>query len=110
MKLKELRNKIGLKQEEVAIKLGLNTRTYQNYELGRRQPDYKTLIQLADFFNVSLDELLERENCKFINVTFLEPTQQNIVKTMMKLNRENLLRVDSYSIACLEQQNQKQDK
>lgn len=104
IKLKDYRLKIGLKQSEVAERLGLKTQTYENYELGRRQPDYSTLLKLADFFNVSLDDLFDRENKKFLNVTFLEVEQQNIIKTILKLNRENLLRVDSYALACLEQQ------
>ncbi len=105
MKLKELRNKMGKKQEEVASKLGLNARTYQNYELGRRQPDLETLIQLADFFNVSLDELLERENCKFINLNLIEEKQRNIIEMIMKLNKENLNATEAYIFSKLENQN-----
>lgn len=88
MKIKELRKRIGQKQEEVANKLGLNVRTYQNYEIGRRQPDLKTLVQLADFFNVSLDEMLERENCKFINLNLIDDNKKNIIEMVMQLNRE----------------------
>lgn len=105
MKIKELRKRIGLKQDEVATKLGLNVRTYQNYELGRRQPDLKTVIQIADFFNVSLDELLERENCKFINLNLIDDNKKNVVEMVMKLNKENLNSVEAYTLAKLEEQN-----
>ncbi len=105
MKIKELRKRIGLKQDEVAIKIGLNVRTYQNYELGRREPDLKTLVQLADFFNVSLDELLERENCKFINLNLIDDDKKNIIEMVMKLNKQNLNAVEAYILAKLENQN-----
>lgn len=105
MKLKELRKKMGKKQEEVAKELGLNVRTYQNYEIGRRQPDFSTLIQLADFFNVSLDELFERENCKFINLNLIEEKQKNVIEMIMKLNKENLNSVEAYTFSKFESQN-----
>ena len=105
MKLKELRKKMGQKQEQVASKLGLNVRTYQNYELRRREPDLNTLVQLADFFNVSLDELLERENCKFINLNLIDSQQSKVIEMIMKLNKDNLNAVEAYSLAKLESQN-----
>lgn len=35
-------------------------RTYQNYEGGQREPNFSTLIALADFFDVTTDYLLGR--------------------------------------------------
>lgn len=104
MKIKELRKKLNLKQEEVALKLGLNSRTYQNYELGRREPDIKTLVQLADFYNVSLDELLERDNCKFINLNLIDNDKKHIIEMVMKLDKQNLNAVEAYVLAKLENQ------
>ena len=49
------------KQREVAEYLGINLRTYQNYEGGRSEPSIAQLIKLADFFMVSLDELVGRD-------------------------------------------------
>ena len=40
--------------------LGLNQNAISRYETGEREADYKTLIQLADYFDVSIDYLLER--------------------------------------------------
>ncbi len=34
--------------------------TISRYESGEREADYKTLILFADYFNVSIDYLLER--------------------------------------------------
>ena len=40
--------------------LNISQNTISRYETGEREADYTTLIRLADYFNVSLDYLLER--------------------------------------------------
>lgn len=60
-KLKELRLNMGLTQEELAAKLGLSRVNYTRYENGKVNPDYETIIKLADFYEVSLDELFDRK-------------------------------------------------
>ena len=107
MKLKELRAKIGKTQKEVAERLELQTQTYQNYELGRRQPDNDMLLKLADFFHVSLDELFGRENCDILNLNMLEKEEQEIIQNLKLLSRDNLLKVSAYVYARLEEQNNK---
>ncbi len=59
--LKAVRTKSEKKQREAADYLGLSLRTYQYYEEGRSEPSIPRLIRLADFFQVSLDELVGRE-------------------------------------------------
>lgn len=59
-RLKELREKRGISQLKLAMDLGLTQNSVSRYESGVREADYKTLIGLADYFNVSIDYLLER--------------------------------------------------
>lgn len=59
--LLRLRQEKGLKQQDVATGAGLSLRGYQNYERGLREPSLSTLIALADFYDLSLDELVCRE-------------------------------------------------
>lgn len=61
MNLKELRIKNKMYQKDVAKILGIERTTYVKYETGVTEPDIKTLIKLADIFNVTLDYLLGRE-------------------------------------------------
>lgn len=61
-RLKELRMNNGLKQSDLAKLLSISTSRYGQYETGRRSPDYKLLIQIANFYNVSIDYLLGRTN------------------------------------------------
>ena len=60
--LKSLRKSLGLTQDELANKLEVSRSTIGMYESGSREPDYKTLGAIADFFNVNIDYLLGRTN------------------------------------------------
>lgn len=52
-----LRVKKGLLQKDLASIAGVSLHTYQRYEYGERQPQLDALIALADFYDLSLDEL-----------------------------------------------------
>lgn len=61
-RLTELRKMRHLTQKQVAEGANLTEIAVQNYESGRRKPNYDSLIALADFFDVSLDYLVGRSN------------------------------------------------
>ena len=65
IRLKELRNNLALTQDIVSRELGVQRPTYARYETGERQPDYETLIKISNYFNVSIDYLLGKENTKY---------------------------------------------
>lgn len=57
-RIKELRQKAGLTQAELAEKVGFQPQTVSNWENGSREPDIAALAKLASLFGVSLDFLL----------------------------------------------------
>ena len=59
-KLRELRIYENLTQQELADKLNIGRVNYTRYETDKVRPDYETLIKIADFYNISLDELFGR--------------------------------------------------
>ena len=61
MKLKELRIKKGVTQNEVAIAVGCAKSTYPKYEREEREPDITTLCRLADYFEVTVDYLIDHK-------------------------------------------------
>ncbi len=67
MRLKELREKRNISQLKLAMDLNLNQNSISRYENMTREADYKTLIMLADYFNVSIDYLLERTDNPALN-------------------------------------------
>ena len=46
----------------MAIDLNMSQNTISRYETGEREPGINELIKIADYFNVSVDYLLERTN------------------------------------------------
>ena len=62
MRLKEIRKRRGITQLKLSMDLNISQNTISRYETGEREADYATLIRLADYFNVSIDYLLERTN------------------------------------------------
>lgn len=64
--IKKLRTNSGLTQAQLGEKLGLAESTVSLYESGKREPDNKTLINIADFFGVTTDSLLGRTKTETI--------------------------------------------
>ena len=58
MRLKELRKLNGLYQKDLASLLNLSEAAISQYESGRREPDIQTLCLLADYFKITVDELI----------------------------------------------------
>ena len=61
-RLRELRLERGLRQIDVAKQLGFSAQSLGYYENWVNKPDPETLIRLADFYEVSIDYLLCRED------------------------------------------------
>ena len=83
MRLRELRNKSGLTQNEIANRLGVSGQTILNWENGIYEPKINQLIQLADLFDVSVDYLIERQtNSKSIDA---------ICKELERIPKESII-------------------
>ena len=82
MRLKELREASSLTQSELGEKLGLSKSTIGNYEKGYRQPDLETLILLADYFQVTIDYLVERSIFPTFDISSQEEQILKIYRTI----------------------------
>lgn len=60
VRLRALRKSKKISQLRLATDLNTTQNTISRYETGEREPCINDLIKLADYFNVSLDYLLER--------------------------------------------------
>lgn len=63
-RLKECRKAKGLTQMQVATYCDITEKAYQNYELMTREPKLEILVRIADLYQVSLDYLTGRTDCK----------------------------------------------
>lgn len=72
IRMKELREAAGYRsQQAFADDFGVGQSTVGNWEAGKRIPDLTTLIRLADFFKISVDELVGHGTA-FANSTYMK--------------------------------------
>lgn len=64
LRLKELREKMGLSQRDLAEEIGVSQGTIGNWESGTREPNFETVRKLAEYFSVSTDFLLGNQRKK----------------------------------------------
>ena len=61
-KLKELRSKEGLTQEQAAEKLNVTRSAVARWESGKRIPDISNLMTISQVYHISLDELIKGDS------------------------------------------------
>ena len=76
-KIKELRQKEGLSQEQFAEQINVSRQAVTRWETGRGTPDIDNLIAISDAFHISIDELLKgasvvSSDLKEINTAYAE--------------------------------------
>lgn len=57
-KIKEKKSQYNLTQEQLAKKIYVSKKTISNWETGKTTPDLESLIRLAKYFDLSLDDLI----------------------------------------------------
>ena len=99
MNLKVLRKQNNITQEELSKILHTTQQTYARYELGTSEPTIETLIKLADYYNVSLDYLVDRQ---FNNdVGYLSVDDKNFVKMYLSLDDYSKVKAIGYVAGLL---------
>ena len=89
MKLKELRIKHNLTQQQIAEILKITQFTYSNYENEKTQPDIEILKKLADHYHVSLDYLLDHKIEGNVDTSGFSDIKKGCVLLIDKLTEEN---------------------
>ena len=88
--IKKLREERKLSQKDIAEYLGITRQAVNSYECGRREPDYNTLVSLADFFGVTVDFLLGRtltKNAINFNNNDAADDDEKCVQNILKYNK-----------------------
>lgn len=112
--LKELRRQRGMTQKEVANHLKMSTARYNQYETGKRMPDYDTLLLIADYYGVSTDYLLGHLNysapvtldpqfVSLVQTIYRRPSLQTLVELAAKTSEENISIINQYIRFVLEE-------
>lgn len=73
--IRRLRIERGIKQEELGRRVGVSKQSVSNWENDNIMPSIELLVRLADYFGVSTDYLLCREERRSLDVTGLDDDQ-----------------------------------
>ena len=65
--IREIREDRDLRQKDIAKVLSVSQNTYSQYENGIIPLTAETLVKLSDYYNVSIDFLLDRTDNQSIN-------------------------------------------
>ncbi|MFI3226630.1 MAG: helix-turn-helix transcriptional regulator [Clostridia bacterium] len=86
-RLIECRKDKKLSQLNLGVKIGVAQETISGYEIGRAEPDLKTLAKIADELNVSVDYLLGRTDIKtLITTSDLSHQELELLEAFHKLS------------------------
>ncbi len=85
MRIKEIRLQNGISQKQLALAIGVAQNTLSQYENGKRAPDFDTMARISDYFHVSVDYLLGRDEEKL--PTVISEEQDSIDEELMKYVR-----------------------
>ena len=85
--LRQLRKEKGLTQEELAEKFYTSSRTVSRWETGKIMPDLNTLIELADFYDVDIREIIDGERKSEIMEKETKETLQKVAEYAEEENK-----------------------
>ena len=77
--LKELRKERNLTQEQFAEQLGVSGRSVSRWETGINMPDISLLVEIAEFYDVSISEIIDGERKS-------EKMNEEVKETALKLS------------------------
>lgn len=96
MRLKEIRESKNISQKELSNILGFKPTTYNGYEKGLSEPNIQTLIKLADFYKVTLDELVGHEVPYLLKKIDFSDAQLTLIEELKTLDNLNCQKVIAY--------------
>lgn len=103
-RLRELREKKQVSQDDVSKFLGVERTTYTSYESGRSRP-VRVLNKLAEYYNVSIDYLLGLADLplpKEVNINTLSDTEKQLIFDFRSLNSKGKEKIIRYVADIIE--------
>jgi len=86
--IKRLREDRGIKQNEIADLIGMHRSNYSKIENGQREISIAAIDKIANYFNISIDELVHMGNDLPKEVSLEDKTTVEQVKLIQELDQE----------------------
>lgn len=103
MILKKLRIEKGKTQQELAKVLNVTQSTYNYYEVGKTQPNIEQLKKIADYFEISIDTLVEH-NSTLIDLGTLTIAQKQVFDLIKNCSDLVCVKAEAYINGLLEKE------
>ena len=87
-RLKELRNKLGYTQADLAKRLSLTRASVNAWEMGLSAPSTTFLVELSKLFHVTTDYLLGLENCITVRAENLTDREISVLLNLVETFQE----------------------
>lgn len=99
--LKELRKRKNITQEQLAEMLNVSGRTVSRWETGSNMPDISLLIELAEFYDVSIPEIINGERKNETMNEEVKDTALSLSDYAEEINKKIKMRLFWLTIAAL---------
>lgn len=94
-RLQQMREERGLNQKKVAEDLNISRSAYSSYETGAREPSLDMLIKMADYFGLSVDELLSHCASHPTRDSLLSSRERKLIYGFRLLKEPGKMRVEN---------------
>lgn len=106
MRIKEARLQNGISQKELAAAIGVAQNTLSQYENGKREADYDTILKISEILNCPIDYLIRGEDSEnHINRIAELRKERNLTQQELAL----IIGVTPNAVSSWENENQKPD-
>lgn len=96
--LMRLRKQKGLSQEDLAYMLGVSRQSVSKWESGLSIPELERLVEIADFYQVSLDELVKGESHSIQGQTISDEQIYRAIRKSKEYEYQSRLKIGSVSL------------
>ena len=97
--IKEIRQRCGRSQQEVADYLKVQRASYANIENNKRDPDTATIFALSEFFNCSIDEIFGKTHSRPVKLSDNQQTARRLFNELSEEGQEKAIDYLEYLVS-----------
>ncbi len=102
LRIKKLRERQKISQEELALKIFVSRQTISNWETNKSCPDVKSLIMLSNIFHVSLDSFIKEDIKEMREIVEKETIKKFHVESVVFLAELIIVTISAYPLASMD--------
>lgn len=89
MNLDKILKKYKISQTQLARNLNITQQTMNSYALNKSEPNLETLCKIADFFHITVDELLGRDT-RLVNLASLDDNTKEVIQAVLSMTSDEV--------------------